>query len=52
MIVALVAVGLFPRVLSDAADAELGLYPVQDTLPHIDTTAFQKAAEAHTEVAH
>ena len=53
LILALLAVGLFPRVLSDAADAELaGLYPVQDSLPHIDTTAFQNAAEAHTEVAH
>lgn len=53
LIAALLAVGLFPRTLSDAADAELAaLYPVQDTLPQIDTTAFQKSAEAHKEVAH
>ena len=53
LIAALVVIGLFPRVLSDAANTELaGMYPVQDTLPQIDTSAFQKAAEAHKEVAH
>lgn len=53
LVAALVVIGLFPRTLSDAANAELaGMYPDPGTLPQFDTSAFEKAAEAHKEVAH
>ena len=52
LIVALLAVGLFPRLLSDAADLELSqIYPTHSTLPTIDVNAgLPLAAEAHQEV--
>ena len=54
LVVALVIIGLFPRVLSDEVDRELArIYPSQDTLPVIDTTVYNKAAaETHKEDAH
>ena len=54
LIIALILVGLFPRIFSDAADLELTqLYPTKITLPTIEVNAaLPLAAEAHQEVTH
>jgi NADH-quinone oxidoreductase subunit M len=54
LIIALVLVGLFPRIFSDAADRELTqIYPTLSTLPTIEVNAaLPLAVEAHKEVTH
>ena len=54
LIIALILVGLFPRMFSDAADLELTqLYPTKSTLPTIEVNAaLPLAVEAHQEVTH
>ncbi|CAI8303175.1 MAG: NAD(P)H-quinone oxidoreductase chain 4 1 [Opitutia bacterium UBA7350] len=40
LLAALVVIGIFPRLVSDRADAELGgLYPIKESLPQFETTA-------------
>ncbi len=54
LVVALVTMGLFPRILSDHADRELAkMYPSESILPAIDTTAYNKVtAKPEKEDAH
>ncbi|MGJ8641253.1 MAG: complex I subunit 4 family protein [Opitutaceae bacterium] len=53
LVVALVITGLFPRLLSDNANAELAeIYPTQDTLPHHEAIALPTVEDAHKEVTH
>ncbi len=54
LIIALVVIGLFPRLFSDAADRELQeLYTSKSTLPVIEiNAALPQAVEAHKEVTH
>ncbi|HAV13383.1 MAG TPA: NADH-quinone oxidoreductase subunit N [Opitutae bacterium] len=55
LVVALVLTGLFPRLLSDNANAELSnieVYKVQDTLPHHEAIALPTKEDAHKEVTH
>ncbi len=53
LIVALVVTGIFPRLLSDNADAALAsIYPSEGVLPSFDTSALPDTVEAHMEVTH
>lgn len=54
LIIALILVGLFPRIFSDAADLELTqIYPTKSTLPTLEVNAaLPLAVEAHKEVTH
>ncbi len=54
LIVALIVIGLFPRMFSDAADSELQqLYTNKSTLPVIEiNAALPQAVKAHQEVTH
>lgn len=50
LVLALVITGLFPRLLSDAADLELAsMYEEKSTLLELDTSAYQKAEYNHDE---
>ncbi|WP_269525976.1 complex I subunit 4 family protein [Coraliomargarita parva] len=53
LVVALVVIGIFPRIFSDDANQELsGLYPVKNELPAYDTAALPSEHEAHEEGTH
>ena len=54
LIIALIVVGIFPRLFSDAANGELSqLYTSRSTLPIIEiNAAVPKTVEAHKEVTH
>jgi NADH-quinone oxidoreductase subunit M len=54
LIVALIVIGVYPRLVSDAANSELSqLYTNQSTLPIIEVNAaLPPAVEAHQEVTH
>lgn len=53
LLLALVIIGVFPRVLSDSADLELAkIYPTETSLPHHDMVALPDEVEAHMEVTH
>lgn len=46
LLVALVLIGIFPRLVSDRADAELmGLYPMTESLPQFETVGEQPAVD-------
>lgn len=53
LLLALLVIGIFPRVLSDAADLELAvIYPTETSLPQHSMLALPLEVEAHTEVTH
>ncbi|MFT4901072.1 MAG: NADH-quinone oxidoreductase subunit M [Lentimonas sp.] len=53
LLIALVILGVFPRILSDPADSELAvLYPTTTSLPHHEMVALPHEVDAHTEVTH
>jgi NADH-quinone oxidoreductase subunit M len=53
LLIALLIIGLYPRLLSDAADLELThIYPNETSLPHQELVALPVAVDAQMEVTH